>query len=48
MLGDPVGDALGEGEVVEGLAEVGDGAVEFEDFVDGAGIAGARGRTRRM
>ena len=40
---DPLGDAFGEGIVVERVAEFGDGAVDFEDFVDGASVAGAFG-----
>jgi len=43
VLGDPVGDALGEGVVVEGVAEVGDGAVDFDYLVDSAGVTGAFG-----
>ncbi len=43
MLGDAVGDALGEGVVVEGIAEVGDGAFDLDDLVDGTGVAGAFG-----
>ena len=43
VLLDPVGDAFGEGVVVERVAEIGDGAVDFEDLVDGAGVAGAVG-----
>ena len=43
VLLDPVGDALGEGVVVERVAELGDGAVDFEDLVDGAGVVGAFG-----
>ena len=41
VLFDPVGDALGEGEVVERLVEGVDGAGDFQDFVDGAGVADA-------
>ena len=40
---DPVGDAFREGEVVEGVVEVGDGAVDFEDFVDSTGVASTLG-----
>ncbi len=40
MLGDPVGEALGEGEVVERGGESGDFAGDFDDFVDIAGVAG--------
>ena len=29
--------------MVERVAEIGDGAVDFEDFVDGSGVAGALG-----
>ncbi len=43
VLLDPAGDAFGEGEVIEGIAEFGDGAVDLEDLVDGAGVAGALG-----
>jgi len=43
VLGDPVGDALGEGVVIEGMGEVGDGAFDLDDFVDGAGVSGAFG-----
>jgi hypothetical protein len=43
VLLDPLGDALREREVVEGVAEAGDGAVDFEDLVDGAGVVGAFG-----
>ena len=48
VLGDPVGDALGERVVIERMGEVCDGAFDLDDFVDGAGVAGALGRTRRM
>ncbi len=43
MLLDPAGDALGEGVMVERVAEFGDWAIDFEDLVDGAGVAGALG-----
>jgi len=43
VLGDPVGDSLGEGVVVEGVAEFGDGAVDLDDLVDGAGVFAALG-----
>ena len=41
VLGDPVGEALGEREVVEGVGEVSDAAFDFDDLVDGACVAGA-------
>ena len=41
MLCDPVGYALGEGKVVEGLVEAGDGARDFQDFVDLTGVTGS-------
>ena len=37
----PAGDAFGEGEVIEWVAEIGDGAIDLDDFVDRAGVAGA-------
>ena len=43
VLGDPVGDAFREWEVVEGGGEVGDGAFDFEHLVDGSGVAAALG-----
>jgi len=43
VLGYPVGDALGEGVVIEGMSEVGDGTLDLDDFVDGAGISSALG-----
>ena len=43
MLGDPVCDAFGKRKVVERVAEIGDGAFDFEDLVDGAGVAGVLG-----
>ena len=43
MLLDPARDPFGEGIVVERVAEFGDGAIDLEDLVDGAGVAGAFG-----
>jgi hypothetical protein len=40
VLLDPAGDALGEGVVIEWVAEFSYGAVDLEDFVDGASVAG--------
>lgn len=39
----PVADAFGEGEVVERVVQMGDGAADLEDLVDGAGVVGAIG-----
>ena len=48
MLGDPVGDALGEGVVIKRVAEIGDRAFDLQNLVDGAGVAAAlAGRTGR-
>ena len=41
MLVNPPSDALGERIVIECIAELGDWAVYFQDFVDGAGVVGA-------
>jgi len=43
VLLDPFGNALGEGEVIERVAKICDGAVDFEDFIDGSGVVGAVG-----
>jgi hypothetical protein len=43
VLLDPLGDAFGEGEVVERIAEAADDAFDLEDFVDGAGVVDAFG-----
>jgi len=43
VLLDPLGDALGEGVMVERITEVADEAVDLEDFVDGAGVVDAFG-----
>jgi hypothetical protein len=39
----PAGDAFGEGVVVERVTELGYGAVDLEDLVDGTGVARAFG-----
>ncbi len=46
VLLDPAGEAFGEGVVVEGVGEFGDGAVDLDDLVDGAGVAGRAGGGR--
>src|ERR1700761_1786469 len=43
VLLDPTSDAFGEWEVIERIAQLSDGAVDLEDLVDGAGVAGALG-----
>ena len=43
VLVDPAGYALGEWVVIERVAELGNGTVDLEDFVDGAGVAGVLG-----
>ena len=43
MLLDPASDAFGEREVIERIAELGNGTIDLEDLVDGAGVAGAFG-----
>ena len=43
VLGDPVGDALGEREVIERVAQIGYRAFDFDYLVDGAGVAAALG-----
>jgi hypothetical protein len=43
VLLDPASDAFREREVIERIAEFGNRAIDLEDLVDGAGVAGAFG-----
>jgi hypothetical protein len=48
VLGDPVRDALGKWEVIEGIAEVGDGALDLMTSLMARVFRLRSGRTRRM